>query len=159
MEYGTDYNTKYSEPTGPPPPYPASGQAQPAPAGAPMYPGQGQPPAPPPSYAPAQPAYPTSTGMQNTTVVVAPPPATVAVFNSSMLRDVPQSCTCPHCRQNIVTVVDFKVGSVTWLACIFLWFVGLGLGCCFIPFCLDVCKDAVHTCPSCNGHIGTFTRL
>jgi len=31
--------------------------------------------------------------------------------------------------------------------------------CAFIPFCVDDCKDAVHTCPSCNVVVGRHRRL
>ena len=33
------------------------------------------------------------------------------------------------------------------------------LGCCLIPFCIDSCKDAVHTCPCCGQVVGRYQRL
>ncbi|XP_070580672.1 LITAF domain-containing protein-like [Ptychodera flava] len=135
MEYSTNYDTKYSDPIGNPPPPPAYAQAQSVP--------------PPPGQGTA--AY------TSTSVVVGQP--TVTVVAPLMLRDVPISCNCPTCHQNIVTNVEFKVGGLTWIICCFLWLIGLGLGCCLIPFCVNSCKDAVHTCPNCNSLIGKYSRL
>ncbi|VDP75949.1 unnamed protein product [Echinostoma caproni] len=33
------------------------------------------------------------------------------------------------------------------------------LFCCLIPFCVDGCKDAVHTCPQCHATLGAYKRL
>jgi len=31
--------------------------------------------------------------------------------------------------------------------------------CCFIPFCIDGCKDVTHTCPNCQHVVGHYNRL
>ncbi|XP_070580680.1 lipopolysaccharide-induced tumor necrosis factor-alpha factor homolog [Ptychodera flava] len=133
----------------PPPAYPA-------------YPGQ-QPQygAPPPAY-PQQgytnyPSQPVGYAAQTNTVVLAQPQpmviATVKNFGANATNT-----TCQHCRQQILTRVEYEVGTMTWLACFLLWFVGLWC-CCFIPFCMDNCKDAVHYCPNCSNHLGTYSRM
>ena len=40
-----------------------------------------------------------------------------------------------------------------------IFFVRCWLGCCLIPFCIDSCKDVIHTCPNCRAPIGKFNRL
>ncbi len=45
-------------------------------------------------------------------------------------------------------------GTITWLACCAICFVGGGLGCCLIPFCVDATKDTCHACPACNRDVG-----
>ncbi|XP_077979875.1 LITAF domain-containing protein-like [Glandiceps talaboti] len=111
------------------------------------YPGQQ---APPPPY--------QSQMYSNNTVVVANQPAAMTMVNVVNFGSSPVSMTCPHCRQQIVSSVYFEVGTMAWLICFFLWFVGAWC-CCFIPFCMDSCKDAVHKCPSCNNHLGTYSRM
>ena len=57
-----------------------------------------------------------------------------------MFGEYPASLDCPQCRQRIVTRTVKKSGLMTWLACGGLAFIGCALGCCFIPFCVDMGK-------------------
>ncbi|KAK3098325.1 hypothetical protein FSP39_018456 [Pinctada imbricata] len=129
----------------PPPP----GYVQPPP------PGYGQPP--PPGY--GQPttssssSYPVST---STTVVMSQPELYGSI---SMFREHPVRTKCPACNAEVLTSTSFESGTLTWVACLVLAFIGLWLGCCLIPFCLDGCKDVVHSCPNCRHTIGRFNRM
>lgn len=46
---------------------------------------------------------------------------------------------CPNCQANVLTDVKHESGLLTWLIAGGLCFLGLGCGCCLIPFCFD-CK-------------------
>ncbi|CAF3716715.1 unnamed protein product [Rotaria sp. Silwood1] len=66
-----------------------------------------------------------------------------------IVGDYPMQCTCPHCGRQIVTRTEKKSGLLAWIICAVLFLFGLWL-CCFIPFCVDGCKDTEHYCPSCG---------
>uniref|UniRef100_A0A1I8FVK1 LITAF domain-containing protein n=2 Tax=Macrostomum lignano TaxID=282301 RepID=A0A1I8FVK1_9PLAT len=139
-----------------PPSYPAASTAQPGyPTSYPAQQQHQQPP-PPPAYPAAggyqgQPAQHHVVVMQQQPVVVN---ATIPRFNQS-----PVWMVCPNCHNNVQTTVYYKIGGYTWLIAAILFFVGLSLGCCLIPFCVNSCKDVEHICPSCNRMVGRFHRL
>ncbi|PAA92246.1 hypothetical protein BOX15_Mlig024054g1, partial [Macrostomum lignano] len=171
-----------SEP--PPPPYTASagdsekqgppGQAMPYPPQGGSYPPQGG--SYPPqggSYPPQGQQYPVSSGYQaqpgypptsyapggGYAPVVTAQPTTVVVMTNQNFRDVPVNTVCQFCNQQIITCIRFQDGLLTYLACVGICLIGCDLGCCLIPFCLDSCKDVVHTCPNCNHKLGKFSRV
>ena len=75
----------------------------------------------------------------------------------AQFSDFPVSMVCPHCRNQVVTVVSYEPGNLTWLACFGLFFFTL---CCFwIPFCIKSMKDVVHRCPRCGFVLGKYQRL
>ncbi|KAI0237229.1 hypothetical protein LSAT2_012300 [Lamellibrachia satsuma] len=82
-----------------------------------------------------------------------PPPQIVMPFG-----DCPVRSTCPACSQSVVTNVDHEIGSHAICMCVLLFCVGCDMGCCFIPFCMDSCKDVVHTCPACGIQIAKYDR-
>ncbi|KAI0227001.1 hypothetical protein LSAT2_022544 [Lamellibrachia satsuma] len=65
---------------------------------------------------------------------------------------------CPYCHAQILTTVNFKTGTLTWVISLVVCVVGC-IPCCLIPFCVNGCKDVVHTCPSCNRMIGVYKPL
>ncbi|XP_027132826.1 cell death-inducing p53-target protein 1 homolog isoform X3 [Larimichthys crocea] len=71
--------------------------------------------------------------------------------------DCPAQMTCPHCQTSALTRTEYRNGTRTWVCCVLI---GLFLcwPCCFMPFCMDSCKDEVHVCPSCNNVLYTDKR-
>lgn len=117
----------------------------------PPYPG---PPAP--GFNPGPPAPAQSVPYQFTPQPPVGHPVTVVVQPTP--TDCPGQMRCPHCQHNVVTVVEYKNGALTWLIC---GVIGLFLcwPCCWIPFCIDACKDVEHTCPNCHNVIHLHKRL
>nr|ABI79459.1 LPS-induced TNF-alpha factor [Azumapecten farreri] len=146
----------------PPPPYPGTkAQESGYPAQPPPPQGYGQPYGAPPQPAypaqpygqPGQPGYPQQQGQ--TTVVVAQPAVTVV----QQFRESPVHTRCPHCQAEVVTATQYETGTFTWIICLVLCIVGCDLGCCFIPFCVDGCKDVAHSCPNCRTVISRYNRM
>lgn len=133
----------------PPPPYPGKGPEPGA------YPPQGQ--APPQGYAQpyGQPVQPGYAQQGQTTVVLAQPAVTVV----QQFREAPVHTRCPHCQAEVVTATQYETGTFAWIICLVLCLVGCDLGCCLIPFCVDGCKDVVHTCPNCRHQISRYNRM
>ena len=69
----------------------------------------------------------------------------------------PQGHRCQYCGGNIVTEVNYEMGSGSWLIC-FGAFLLTGC-CCCIPCCFDDLKDVIHTCPNCKKPVGKKTLL
>ncbi|XP_071164017.1 LITAF domain-containing protein-like [Mytilus edulis] len=130
--------------------------------------------APPPQYNPPPPAYPGQYNQQAGGYPAQPQPqygyggqqssATVVVTGQptvliQQFREAPVRTQCPSCRADILTSTHYETGTMTWVVAGVLCFVGLWIGCCLIPFCIDGCKDVVHTCPSCRHSIGRFNRM
>ncbi|XP_056307750.1 lipopolysaccharide-induced tumor necrosis factor-alpha factor homolog [Danio aesculapii] len=89
---------------------------------------------------------------------VAPQVIVVQPQQSTTLDDTPASIVCKYCRQSIVTHVEYKPGLISWLMCIIISFLGGICGCCVIPFFVRGFQDVYHSCPSCNRHLGIYTR-
>uniref|UniRef100_A0A8C1XZN2 LITAF domain-containing protein n=1 Tax=Cyprinus carpio TaxID=7962 RepID=A0A8C1XZN2_CYPCA len=79
----------------------------------------------------------------------------MAVVN---LTDTPGRITCPHCMTDVITEIESIYGLLTWLICGSLVFFMCWL-CCWIPFCVDACKDVKHTCPNCKKIIRIYKHL
>ncbi|XP_022338255.1 LITAF domain-containing protein-like [Crassostrea virginica] len=131
-----------SQPAYPPPP---QGQYPPPP--------QGQYPPPPQGY-PSQQGYAPPPGQPQTTVIAQP----VAVVPCMTMRDIPVRVTCPSCRADVMTSTVFETGTMTWLLAGILCILGCW-PCCLIPFCVEGCKDVIHTCPNCQTQVGVYRRM
>ncbi|XP_021348900.1 cell death-inducing p53-target protein 1 homolog [Mizuhopecten yessoensis] len=120
-------------------------------------PQQGYPPqgAPPPYTQPPQPATQYA-GSSTTAVVVNAGPQTV--IGAGILREASARCYCPHCHADIMTSTTYTAGNLVWISFILMFFFGFWL-CCFIPFCVDGCKDVVHNCPNCGAVVGRYSRM
>ena len=122
----------------PPPAYPPPAPGQYPPTGQVHYPPAGQYP---PAGAPPPPQ----------------PPVVVVTTQPAFFGRYPVSMTCPSCHAQIQTAVDYQAGTMTWIVCFVLFF--FTAICCFIPFLIDACKDAVHHCPACKVFIGRKNAL
>lgn len=65
---------------------------------------------------------------------------------------------CPQCRNTVVPRVTYKNGMFTWvvfgaLAILMIW------PCCFIPFCVNSCKDEELSCPACQSLLQINKRM
>ena len=97
---------------------------------------------PPPNYGGVQPSHPygNQPPMQ--------PQTNVIVVNNG--NTGPGYCNV--CARGTGTMVDYQVGGKTWGICLLLFcFTGV---CCWIPFCVDDCKDRVYLCQSCGARKG-----
>nr|XP_006822301.1 PREDICTED: lipopolysaccharide-induced tumor necrosis factor-alpha factor homolog [Saccoglossus kowalevskii] len=78
----------------------------------------------------------------------------------SVYRDFPVNVRCPSCHTDIVTVLNYTSGVLAWVICGIICLLGGWLLClCLIPFCINACKDVVHSCPNCHAVIGKYDRL
>ncbi|KAL4426775.1 hypothetical protein ABPG74_006572 [Tetrahymena malaccensis] len=75
------------------------------------------------------------------------------VQNMACMSPYPVQTTCHNCKKTLTTTVTSKAGSGTWMMSLILC---LFTCCCCIPFCIDSCKDKVHTCPDCQTQLGVL---
>ncbi|XP_062610129.1 lipopolysaccharide-induced tumor necrosis factor-alpha factor homolog [Saccostrea cucullata] len=124
-----------------------------------------------PQYPPPQPGYPPQQGYPPPgpppqQMGYGPPPAQTVVAQPvavmacgvQVMRECPVRVTCASCRADIVTATTFEVGMMTWLIAGILCVLGCW-PCCLIPFCVDGCKDVIHTCPNCKAQVGVYRRM
>jgi len=128
----------------------------------PQQPGAYPPPQQPGAYPQQQPgAYPQQQqpgAYPQATTVIVQQPAMVVVGGVVRYGVFPMNITCPSCKANVVTSVEYTIGTLTWLAVLGMCLFGLGL-CAWIPCILDACKDVVHRCPNCSHICGQCNRM
>lgn len=103
-----------------------------------------------------QPGYQPMTAGQSSVTVITQPGIMIA---GQQFREHPVRTKCPACQAEVMTSTSFETGTFAWVIALVLCLFGLWLGCCLIPFCVDGCKDVVHSCPNCRHTIGKFNRM
>ncbi|KAM9770137.1 uncharacterized protein ACNS7B_008029 [Menidia menidia] len=115
------------------------------------------PPQPVAQY-PPQPGHHTVIQPFNQMVIQnAPQPVNNMVVVQRLPTEVAGQMFCPHCQNNVVTTVGYRIGSYAWIICAIIA-VFLIWPCCLIPFCVNSCKDVEHSCPSCRNVIHVHKR-
>jgi hypothetical protein len=80
------------------------------------------------------------------------------VLDLSVLGALPALTNCPHCQRTVLSNVRYEYGGCTWLSCFVMGLFGAGPFC-FIPFCVNDLKDAIHYCPSCGKIMVKYCRF
>ncbi|KAL8624061.1 hypothetical protein ACOMHN_019484 [Nucella lapillus] len=141
----------------PPPP----GYQPPPPGYQPPPPGYQPPPPgyqpPPPGYQPPPPGY--GQAQASTSVVVTQPGFGAQPGGLCRYREVPCLIVCQYCSATVNTATCYSVGTFTFIIAGVILLLGFWLGCCLIPFCIDGCKDVIHSCPNCHQNVGRFSRM
>ena len=60
-------------------------------------------------------------GSQGTTVVITPP----TIFVGAQLGYQPCRTNCPHCNNDVVTTIQYEVGTLAWMICGIIVLVGI----------------------------------
>mmetsp|Transcript_53028 Transcript_53028/g.47660 ORF Transcript_53028/g.47660 Transcript_53028/m.47660 type:complete len:173 (+) Transcript_53028:91-609(+) len=79
----------------------------------------------------------------------------VVVANPKHMPRGPTTALCAKCQTNVTTQTRMEDGCGTWLICGGICLAGFWCGCCLIPFCMDDCKDVIHTCTRCGTVVGS----
>jgi len=88
-----------------------------------------------------------------------PPFQTNTVVPLHGLLDKPAVTTCPHCREVVLSRIEYENGCCTCLSCLALCFLVGTTICSFIPFCVNDLKDVTHYCPKCGRTMASYSRL
>ncbi|KAH8867197.1 Lipopolysaccharide-induced tumor necrosis factor-alpha factor like [Schistosoma japonicum] len=91
------------------------------------------------------------------TSLVVQQPVTMVSVTYFGPHPVPLSCNI--CMNKITTIIHYRKGVCTWMACTGIALIGGIFGCCLIPFYVDSCKDVYHSCPECGTLLGVYKRI
>lgn len=78
----------------------------------------------------------------------------IVVTNPRHMPRHPTTALCSKCQTNVQTQTRLEDGCGTWLICGGICLAGFWCGCCLIPFCMDDCKDVIHSCSRCGTYVG-----
>lgn len=107
------------------------------------------PPVYPAGLAPPVPAY----------VTMMPGQQLFPLSNTVSFSEIPANVTCAFCGKSGMTTTRYVPGLLTWLVAGGCVFFGCIFGCCLVPFCVDGCKDVIHTCSHCKSIVGEKRRI
>ncbi|KAK3095108.1 hypothetical protein FSP39_010410 [Pinctada imbricata] len=79
-------------------------------------------------------------------------------MSRSVFHEMPVPMTCTQCGASVVTATEYETGMLTWMIAGMLCLLGCW-PCCLIPFCVDGCKDVIHSCPNCKTRLGVYRRV
>ncbi|KAH8584200.1 lipopolysaccharide-induced transcription factor regulating tumor necrosis factor alpha [Cryptosporidium sp. chipmunk genotype I] len=74
-------------------------------------------------------------------------------------EDIPVECTCPFCKEDIVTQVELESSWFTYFASVALFLVIGWISCPILPLIWTLIQDSVHTCPRCLNKISRNRRI
>ncbi|KAJ1608943.1 putative signal peptide-containing protein [Cryptosporidium canis] len=74
-------------------------------------------------------------------------------------EDIPVECTCPFCKEEIVTQVELENSWFTYFASLTLFLVIGWVSCPILPLIWTLIQDSVHTCPRCLNKISRNRRV
>ena len=82
------------------------------------------------------------------------------IFDSqptARFQKVPAMVCCSACGAQVVTCIEYRVGSMNWALAGLLCALGCHLGCCLVPFFINSLKDVIHLCPLCRAQLGKYS--
>jgi len=97
-------------------------------------------------------------GPQAGTGIPQQPQTVIVTTQGLLLGPDPSAIQCPTCKQQVVTMVEYENGTMTWILVGTIAAFGCWLGCCLIPLCSPSCQDVVHKCPNCSCFLGRYRR-
>lgn len=74
-------------------------------------------------------------------------------------EDIPVECTCPFCKEEIVTQVELESSWFTYFTSVVLFLVIGWVSCPILPLIWTLIQDSVHTCPRCLNKISRNRRI
>ncbi|XP_017836639.1 lipopolysaccharide-induced tumor necrosis factor-alpha factor homolog isoform X2 [Drosophila busckii] len=94
-------------------------------------------------------------GMTPAVINVTPQQPVFMVQTQNNLGKNPTLATCPSCQERQMTIVKYEPSTKTHLFALAICLVG-GICCCCIPYCVDSCQSAVHSCKNCGAFVGAY---